>query len=53
MQVEQRIPFDDIVPGAEVRVAVIDGVQYLSIRDVIMCVCVTRMETLQELYGET
>ena len=33
------IPFEEIVPGATVRVAVIDGVQYLSIRDIIMCVC--------------
>ena len=33
------IPFDEIVPGATVRVATIGGVQYLSIRDVIMCVC--------------
>jgi hypothetical protein len=33
------IPFDDIVPGASVRVAELDGMQYLSIRDVIMCVC--------------
>ena len=33
------IPFDDIVPGARVRVCVMDGVQYLSIRDMIMCVC--------------
>ena len=39
LQVEQKIPFNEIVPGAEVRVAVINGVQYLSIRDVIMCVC--------------
>ena len=35
----ELISFDEIVPGATVRVAVIDGVQYLSIRDVIMCVC--------------
>ena len=33
------IPFDEIVPGATVRVTTIDGVQYLSIRDIIMCVC--------------
>ena len=30
------IPFDEIVPGATARLAVIDGVQYLSARDVIM-----------------
>lgn len=35
----QTIPFDDIAPGAEVRFAVIDGKQYLSVRDVIMCIC--------------
>ena len=35
----QTIPFDDIVPGGEVRFTVIDGKQYLSVRDVIMCVC--------------
>ena len=33
------IPFDEIVPGATVRLAVIDGTQYLSVRDVIMHVC--------------
>ena len=33
------IPFDDIVPGATVRLCVIDGIQYLSARDVIMHVC--------------
>jgi hypothetical protein len=33
------IPFDEIVPGATVRFCVIDGVQYLSIRDLIMCMC--------------
>ena len=33
------IPFDDIVNGATVRVVKLDDVQYLSIRDVIMCVC--------------
>ena len=33
------IPFDEIVPGATVRFCVKDGVQYLSIRDMIMCVC--------------
>lgn len=33
------LPFDDIVAGATVRFTTIDGVQYLSIRDMIMCVC--------------
>ena len=33
------IPFDEIVPGASVRVVVIDGVQYLSIRDIVMALC--------------
>ena len=33
------IPFDDIVPGATVRLCVVDGKQYLSVRDVIMHVC--------------
>ena len=33
------IPFDEIVAGATARLAVIDGVQYLSIRDVIMHMC--------------
>lgn len=31
--------FDELVPGAAVRFTVIDGVQYLSIRDFIMAVC--------------
>jgi len=30
------IPFDEIVPGATVRFTTIDGVQYLSIRDLLM-----------------
>jgi len=33
------IPFDEIVPGASVRIAYIDGKQYMSIRDLIMCMC--------------
>jgi hypothetical protein len=33
------IPFDEIVPGATVRMVVINNIQYLSIRDVIMHVC--------------
>jgi hypothetical protein len=33
------IPFDEIVPGTTVRFCVIDGVQYLAIRDLISCVC--------------
>jgi hypothetical protein len=33
------IQLDEIVPGATVRFCVIDGVQYLSIQDFIMCVC--------------
>jgi hypothetical protein len=35
----ELIPFDEIVPGASVRVVTINGLQYLSIRDIIMCVC--------------
>ena len=33
------VSFNDIVPGATVRVVKLDSVPYLSIRDVIMCVC--------------
>ena len=33
------IPLDEIIPGATIRFAVIDGVQYLSIRDLIMHMC--------------
>lgn len=32
--------FDELVPGATVRFTQIDGVQYLSVRDLIMVVCV-------------
>jgi hypothetical protein len=39
MSVEQIIGFDDIVPSASVRAAVVDGIQYLSIRDLIMVMC--------------
>jgi hypothetical protein len=35
----ERIPFDDIAQNSSVRVATVDGVQYLSIRDIIMVVC--------------
>lgn len=35
----ETFPIDDIVPGATIRFTVIDGVQYLSIRDFIMHVC--------------
>jgi hypothetical protein len=35
----QIIPLDEIVPGAVIRVAMIENVQYLSVRDVIMHVC--------------
>ena len=35
----QVIPFHDIVPGASVRITLIEGRQYLSIRDIIMCLC--------------
>ena len=35
----ESIPFDEIVSGSTVRLAVIDGVQYLSIHDIIKCVC--------------
>ena len=38
-RVAATIPFDEIVAGASVRFCVIDGVQYLSIRDLIKCVC--------------
>ena len=33
------IPFDEIIPGATVRFTLIDGVQYLSVRDIIMVMC--------------
>lgn len=35
------IPLDELAPGATIRFTVIDGVQYLSIRDFIMHVCET------------
>ena len=36
---QATIPFDEIVAGASARLCVIDNVQYLSIRDVIMHIC--------------
>ena len=33
------IPFDEIVPGATVRITTINGVQYLSVLDVLMNLC--------------
>ena len=38
-EVVKSIPFDDIVAGATVRFAEIDGMQYLSIRDIVMHLC--------------
>jgi hypothetical protein len=35
----EAISFDEIVPGATIRFTIIDGVQYLSIRDFIMHAC--------------
>ena len=34
-----KIPFDDIVAGATARLCVINNLQYLSVRDVIMHIC--------------
>jgi hypothetical protein len=34
-----RIDFDELTPGATVRFTVIDGIQYLSVRDLIMALC--------------
>jgi hypothetical protein len=39
MSAAALIPFDEIAPGGSVRFAVIDGKQYLSIRDLIVHVC--------------
>jgi len=36
---ENVIPFNEIVPNASVRYAMIDGVGYLSVRDIIMAMC--------------
>ena len=36
---QATIPFDEIVAGASARLCVIENVQYLSIRDVIMHIC--------------
>jgi len=40
MSDHQLMAFDEIIPSASVRVAVVDGIQYLSIRDLIMVMCV-------------
>jgi len=40
MSNHQLMTFDEIIPNASVRVAVVDGIQYLSIRDLIMVMCV-------------
>jgi hypothetical protein len=39
------IPFDELVPGATARLAVIEGLQYLSLRDVIMHLCGSSSKT--------
>ena len=39
MSDNQLMAFDEIIPSASVRFAVVDGIQYLSIRDLIMVMC--------------
>jgi hypothetical protein len=46
----ERIPFDDIAQNSSVRVATVDGVQYLSIRDIIMVVCVKNGNYANEVW---
>ena len=48
----QVIPFDDIVPGAIVRFTEIDGKQYLSVRDLIMCLCGTSNDYAGKVYRD-
>lgn len=42
--------FDELVPGATVRFTVVDGVQYLSVRDLIMVVCEKDANHAQEVW---
>ena len=35
----ETIPLDDLLPGAVIRFTVIDGTQYLSVRDLIKHMC--------------
>jgi hypothetical protein len=44
------LPFDELVSGATVRYTVKDGVQYLSIRDLIMVVCEKDGNHAQEVW---
>ena len=44
------IPFDEIVQGASVRVVIIDGVQYLSIRDIVMSLCKKNMNDASDVW---
>jgi hypothetical protein len=44
------IPLDEIIPGATVRVTVIDGVQFLSIRDFIMSMCAKDNKTASKIW---
>lgn len=44
------LKFDELVPGASVRFTVKDGVQYLSIRDLIMVVCEKDGNHAQEVW---
>ena len=44
------IPLDEIIPGATVRFTVIDGKQYLSIRDLIMHLCVKNQNDSGEVW---
>ena len=38
-EVGESIPFDELHPNSSVRFTVIDGTQYLSVRDIIMVMC--------------
>jgi hypothetical protein len=45
------IPLDEVVPGGTVRIVVIGGRQYLSIRDIIMNVCGTTGNRANEIWA--
>ncbi len=45
------ISFDDITSGATVRFTVINGVQYLSVRDLIMAGCNTNGNRAMEIWA--
>ena len=49
---DASIAFNELVPGAEVRFTKIDGIPYLSVRDIIAVVCGQNKNRSAEIWRE-